>query len=329
MNIDLLAAGRSAMDLEAEAITCAARRIDGEFGAAVRSIHDHYPGKIIVTGLGKSGFVAQKLAATFCSTGTPAVFLHPVDALHGDVGIYAPGDPTILLSKSGTTLELLRLIPVLRGLNSRLIGIIGNGTSPLGKEMDVLLDASVRTEADPYNLAPTASAAVATALGDALALAVMQARKLTPEDFAQRHPAGQLGRNLRVSVRQVMHSGDEVAWADKESSIKSVIISMNRCPLGAACVTGENGRLEGVITDGDLRRALEMNDDIRAVKAGDLMTAHPVTIGPDATLREALRLMEDRPSQISVLPVVENGEDRNARCLGLVRLHDLYQTDLL
>lgn len=329
MNLDLLAAGRSAMDLEAEAIACASRRIDAQFTAAVQLIHEHHPGKIVITGLGKSGFVAQKLAATFCSTGTPAVFLHPVDALHGDVGIYTPGDPTLLLSKSGTTLELLRLIPVLRGLDSRLIGIMGNRTSPLGREMEIVLDASVRSEADPYNLAPTASAAVATALGDALALAVMQVRKLTPEDFAQRHPAGQLGRNLRVTVQQVMHSADEVAWANKESSIKSVIIAMNRCPLGAACVIGEGGRLEGVITDGDLRRALQMNDDIRAVKAGDLMTAHPVTIGPEATLQEALRLMEDRPSQISVLPVVENGEESNARCLGLVRLHDLYRTDLL
>src|ERR1700678_1524282 len=235
MNIDLLAAGRSAMDLEAEAIACAARRIDAQFTAAVRSIHDHYPGKIIVTGLGKSGFVAQKLAATMCSTGTPAVFLHPVDALHGDVGIYAAGDPTIILSKSGTTLELLRLITVLRGLNSALNGIIGNGASSLGREMDILLDASVRAEADPYNLAPTASTAVATALGDALALAIRHARNRTPEDFAQLHPAGQLGRNVCVTARKVMHGGAEVAWATAESSMKSVIIAMNRYPLGAAC----------------------------------------------------------------------------------------------
>ena len=187
-----------------------------------------------------------------------------------------------------------------------------------------MLDASVRAEADPHNLAPTASTAVATAIGDALALAVMQTRELTPEDFAQRHPAGQLGRNLRVTVRQVMHSGDEVAWAKRESSIKQVIIAMNRCPLGAACVVGDDGRLEGVITDGDLRRALQSNDDIREVKAAGLMTVRPVIVSPDATLSEALRLMEDRPSQISVLPVME-GE----RCLGLVRLHDLYRTELL
>jgi arabinose-5-phosphate isomerase len=311
------------METEAEAIACAARRIDDTFLAAVRLIEKH-SGKIVVTGLGKSGFVAQKLAATMCSTGSPAVFLHPVDALHGDVGIYAPGDPTIILSKSGTTMELLRLIPVLRGLNSPLIGILGSLSSPLAREIDILLDASVRTEADPYNLAPTASTAVATALGDALALAVRRARNLTPDDFAQLHPAGQLGRNLRVTVRQVMHGADAVAWASADSSMKQVIIAMNRYPLGAACVRGDDGALEGLITDGDLRRALHNNDDIREVKAGGLMTIHPVTVSPDATLQDALRLMEDRPSQISVLPVVEGN-----RCIGLVRLHDLYQTDLL
>ena len=307
------------MEMEAEAISSAATRLNGDFCRAVELIHGH-AGKVIVTGLGKSGLVAQKLAATFCSTGTPAVFLHPVDALHGDVGIYAPGDPTILFSKSGTSLELLRLLSVLRDLRSPLIGIIGQLASPLAKEMDVLLDASVRAEADPLNLAPTTSTAVANALGDALALAVMQARKITPEDFAQRHPAGQLGRNLRLTVREVMHCGDDVAWAGPEDSMKSVIIAMNRRRLGAACVTGPDGALLGIITDGDLRRALESEEDIRPVQAGHLMTARPVTVGPEATLREALQLMEDRPSQISVLPVVEG-----VRCLGLIRLHDLYQ----
>jgi arabinose-5-phosphate isomerase len=319
---DLIAAGRSSMEMEAEAINCAAGRIDDQFLVAVRLIEEH-TGKVVVSGLGKSGFAAQKLAATMCSTGTPAVFLHPVDALHGDVGIYAAGDPTIIVSKSGTTTELMRLIPVLRGLNSHLIGIIGSPTSPLAKEMDILLDASVRAESDPYNLAPTASTAVATALGDALALAIRRARNLTADDFAQLHPAGQLGRNLRMTVRQVMHGANEVAWASADSSMKQVIIAMNRYPLGAACVRAEDGALQGLITDGDLRRALQINDDIRDVKAGGLMTIRPVTVNPDATLQDALRLMEDRPSQISVLPVVEGN-----RCIGLVRLHDLYQTDL-
>jgi arabinose-5-phosphate isomerase len=315
------------MKMEADAISLAASRLDSEFLRAVELIHGH-TGKVVVTGLGKSGFVAQKLAATLCSTGTPAVFLHPVDALHGDVGVYAPGDPTIVLSKSGTTMELLRLVPVLHELNSPLIGIIGNLSSPLRKEMDIVLDASVRAEADPFNLAPTTSTAVATALGDALALAVMQERKVTAADFAQRHPAGQLGRNLRLTVRQVMHCGDEVAWARPDTSMRVVIIAMNRHPLGAACVIDSEGGLLGIVTDGDLRRALEADHDIRVVRVSDVMTRSPVTIGPEATLREALRLMEDRPSQISVLPVVEKYAE-GCRCLGLVRLHDLYRTDLI
>lgn len=323
MSSDLLVAGQAWMQAEAEAIGCAARRLDGAFLRAVELVGRH-TGKVVVTGLGKSGFVALKLAATMCSTGTPATFLHPVDALHGDVGIYASGDPTIILSKSGTTLELLRLIPVLRELNSPLIGIVGNKSSPLAREMDIILDASIRAEADPFNLAPTASTAVANAIGDALALAVRQARNLTVEHFSQLHPAGQLGRNLRVTVAQLMHGEEDVAWATPESSMKSVLIAMNEYPLGAACVRGANGELAGLITDGDLRRALHVNDDIRDVKAGDVMSRHPVTIAPGASLQEALRLMEDRPSQISVLPVIDGG-----RCIGLVRLHDLYQTDLL
>ncbi|HEX4274611.1 MAG TPA: KpsF/GutQ family sugar-phosphate isomerase [Bryobacteraceae bacterium] len=323
MTPDLLAAGQSSMQAEAEAIGCAARRLDAAFLRAVEVIRQH-PGKVVVTGLGKSGFVAQKLAATMCSTGTPAVFLHPVDALHGDIGIYASGDPTIMLSKSGSTMELLRLIPILKELNSPVIGIVGNRASPLAHDIDIFLDASVRAEADPYNLAPTASTAVATALGDALALAVRQARNLTQEHFAQLHPAGQLGRNLRVTVAQVMHGEDQVAWATAESSMRSVLIAMNQHPLGAACVRDADGTLQGLITDGDLRRALQQNDDIREVKAGDLMTSQPVTIAPEASLQDALRLMEDRLSQISVLPVIDEG-----RCIGLVRLHDLYRTDLL
>ena len=321
--IDHIAEGRASMETEAEAIRAAACRLDDQFDRAVHLIGAH-AGKVIVTGIGKSGFVAQKLAATMCSTGTPAVFLHPVDALHGDIGICSPGDPAILLSKSGTTMELLRLVPVLRGLESPLIGVLGNRTSALAKQLDIVLDASVRAEADPYNLAPTASTAVATAIGDALALAVMQARDMNHHDFALRHPAGQLGRNLRVTVRQVMHAGEEVAWADPDNPMRAVIIAMNRCPMGAAVVIGPGKRLQGVVTDGDLRRALRDNEDIRLVRACDVMTEHPVTIGPDATLQEAMRLMEDRPSQISVLPVVEDG-----CCIGLVRLHDLYQTEFL
>lgn len=316
-----IACGRAAMEAEADAIRLAAGRLNTQFTRAVDLITEH-AGKIVVTGIGKSGRVGQKIVATFSSTGTPAVFLHPAEAAHGDLGIYAPEDPTILISKSGATAELMRLVGVLHDFRSPLIGILGNLCSPLAEQVDVLLDASVRAEADPHNLAPTTSSAVAMALGDALAVAVMQARRFTAEEFAVYHPAGQLGRSLSVAVREVMHGGDDAAWARPEDSLRSVVIAMTRRPVGAACVVDQRGCLAGLVTDGDLRRALQAHDDIRPLRAADIMTASPTTIGPDARLHEALRLMEDRPSQISVLPVVEQ---ETRRCLGVIRLHDIYR----
>lgn len=250
-----LAAAKAAMEIEAEAITVAAGHLDGNLTRAVELILAH-PGKVVVTGLGKSGYVGRKIVATLCSTGTPAVFVHPTEAGHGDLGIWAPGDPTVIISKSGTTAELIRLVSILRKIPSPLIGILGNPSSPLGSLLDVVLDGSVRREADPNNLAPTASAMVALALGHALAIALMQARHFTPQEFGRYHPAGQLGRHLQVQVSEAMHIGPEVAWATPDSSLKQVVIAMSQQPLGAACVVDSDGRLVGLITDGDLRRAL-------------------------------------------------------------------------
>ncbi len=311
---------RTTLEAEAEAITNAAGRLDGNLTRAVNLLLSH-PGKVVVSGIGKSGHVGQKIVATLCSTGTPAVFLHPAEAVHGDLGIYTPGDPTVLISKSGTTAELLRLVPTLREFASPLIGIIGNITSPLARQVDILLDASVKREADPHNLAPTSSTVVAMALGDALAVTLMQARNFTPEDFARYHPGGQLGRNLRLRVAEAMHKGNAVAWVAPTDPLKQVVIAMTTHPLGAACVVEKQMKLIGLITDGDLRRALQTHDDIRTLTAADIMTTKPVTIPPEALLQDALLLMENRPSQISVLPVVDPvGGD----CLGLIRLHDIY-----
>ena len=193
-----LAAARAAMEIEAASVARAAGRLGGELVRAVDLILAH-PGKVVVTGIGKSGHIARKIVATFCSTGTAAVFLHPAEAVHGDLGIYTPGDPTVLISKNGTSAELLALVPLLREFHSPLIGILGNGASPLAAQLDVLLDASVEREADPHNLAPTASAVTALAMGDALAIALMRARNFTPEEFGRFHPGGQLGRNLRLT----------------------------------------------------------------------------------------------------------------------------------
>jgi arabinose-5-phosphate isomerase len=315
-----LADARAAVEIESAALSQAAARLDGNLIRAVELILAH-PGKVVVTGIGKSGHIARKIVATLCSTGTAAVFLHPAEAVHGDLGIYTPGDPTVLISKHGSSGELLALAPLLREFRSPLIGILGSAASPLASQVDVLLDASVEREADPNNLAPTASAVTALALGHALAIALMSARNFTPEEFARFHPGGQLGRNLRLSVGEAMHGLDEIAKVAPDASAKDVIIAMTQRPLGGACVVADDGVLAGFITDGDLRRCLTNHDDIRGLCAGDVMTARPVTIGPEATLGDALERMERRTSQISVLPVV----DAAGRALGLLRLHDVFR----
>jgi arabinose-5-phosphate isomerase len=313
-----LADARAAVEIEAASLERAAARLDSRLIRAVELILAH-PGKVVVTGIGKSGHIARKMVATLCSTGTAAVFLHPAEAVHGDLGIYTPGDPTVMISKNGSSAELLALAPLLRQFHSPLIAILGSSGSPLASQVDVMLDASVEREADPNNLAPTASAVTALALGHALAIALMSARNFTPEEFARFHPGGQLGRNLHLSVREAMHEGDAIARVGPDASLKEVIIAMTQRPLGGACVISQDGSLVGFITDGDLRRALTNHDDIRELCARDAMTARPVTVGPDATLGYALELMERRSSQISVLPVV----DASGRAVGIIRLHDV------
>ena len=320
MDSTLLQSARQVLLAEARALEAASARLDGEFERAV-DLLARQAGKVLVTGIGKSGIIAQKIAATLCSVGQPAVFLHPVEALHGDLGLYTPGDPTIVVSRSGNTAELLRLVTQLKAVASPVIGILGAPQSSLGVLMDVVLDASVRAEADPNNLAPTASASVAMGLGDALAIGLIERRGFTPADFARFHPAGQLGRNLLLRVSEVMHPLAQVATAAATDPLRQVVIGMTSRPLGAACVLDSQGRLAGLITDGDVRRALRQHDDIRGVVAADVMTPRPATISPAASVHEALRKMEDRGSQISVLPVI--GEA--GLCVGLLRLHDLYQ----
>jgi arabinose-5-phosphate isomerase len=313
------------LENEARALAAMAARLDHSLNEAVELLLQH-EGKVVVSGIGKSGHIGQKIAATFASTGTPAVFLHAAEAVHGDLGIYTPGDPSILISKSGSTAELLRLIPLLRQFRSPLIAIVGNLNAPMAKQADVVLDARVEREADPLNLAPTCSTTAALALGDALAVALMQARRFTDQDFARYHPAGQLGRNLWLKVTDVMHHEEDVAWVTPETPLRQVIIAMSQWPLGAACVVDKDHLLLGIITDGDLRRVLLTHEDIRGLQASDCMTSQPVTISPQASLKEATRLMEDRPSQISVLPVVD---PQNRHCLGVIRIHDIYQPELI
>src|ERR1017187_9448195 len=264
---DWLAVARAAIEIEAAALLRTAALLDGELIRAVDLILAH-PGKMVVTGIGKSGHIARKIVATLCSTGTPAVFLHPAEAVHGDLGIYTPGDPTVLISKNGSSRELLALVPILRELHSPLIGILGSTSSPLAGQLVVLLDASVEREADPHNMAPTASAVTAMALGHALAIALMSARQFTPREFSRFHPGGQLGRNLLLAVREAMHSGEEVAMVPPGASLKEVIVAMTRRPMGGACVVAADGTLAGFLTDGDPRRALTRSEERRVGKEG-------------------------------------------------------------
>jgi arabinose-5-phosphate isomerase len=322
-NSELEKIGKAVFSQASQALQIAQGRIDQNFVEAVLTLFEH-TGKVVITGIGKSGIIGKKIASTFCSTGIPTVFMHANEALHGDLGIYHAGDPTILISKSGATAELLRLIPLLKQLQSPLIALLGNVHSPIAQLSDIVLDASVAQEADPLGLVPTTSSLAALAFGDALACALIHLRQFNSEDFAKFHPAGQLGRNLLLKVSDVMHDSSKIACVRRHTPFRNILIDMTRKPYGAACVIDEQNRLIGLITDGDIRRALQEQVEISALDAQAIMTQSPVSVSPEASIGEAIRLMEDRPefNQLSELPVI----DSNSRILkGLIRIHDAYQ----
>ena len=318
---DYLKAGIRVIEAEVAAMQELVGRLERGFSDAVEVLL-HCRSKVVVTGLGKSGHIARKIASTLCSTGTPAVFLHASEAGHGDLGIYTPGDPVIAVSKSASTAELVQVAPVFKQKGSKLIGILGRKQGPLAELADIVLDASVVREADPLGIVPTASTITTLALGDALAGALMEARNLTEAEFAYNHPSGQLGRNLQLTVADVMHSLANCAVVEQNTSLKKLVISMTDYPLGAALIMDGKDCLCGLVTDGDLRRALAGDEDVRSMSAGYLMNSDPICIQPDASLQDAVCIMEDRPSQIAVLPVTET---LTGRPLGLLRLHDVYQ----
>lgn len=321
LKIGCIEIGKNVLEAEARALLEMSERLDNELSKAVNIILKH-KGKVILLGMGKSGHIAQKIAATLSSTGTPAVYLHPAEALHGDLGIYQPGDPTILLSKSGTTTEIMRLMPTLRQFLSPIIAIVGNRNSPIAQRSDIVLDAAVNQEADPLGIVPTSSAIAAMAMGDVLASVLMKMKEFQHSDFALLHPAGQLGRNLLYYVEEVMHKLGSIGIVTKNQLLKDVVYEMTNFPLGAACVIDEQGILLGIITDGDIRRLLLKEGDVKKLRAEELMTKNPIVGHSKMLLADALRLMEDRKSKISVLPVIE---EKNQKLLGIIRLHDIYQ----
>ena len=309
--------------IEAEAVAAIADRLDERFDAAVELLAAG-AGRVIVTGMGKSGIIARKLAATLSSTGTAAYFIHPAEAVHGDLGAVQPTDIVVALSQSGETPELIRLIETIRRLDARLVALTGSVESALGEAADVALDCSVSSEACPLNLAPTASTAAALAMGDALAMALLVRKGFRAEDFAHLHPGGQLGKRL-LRVDQLMHSGGEVPVVAPDARLDEVVSAMTDGGFGMTCVAGDDRVIAGVITDGDLRRHLPTRSEVPPLtgqRARDLMTAEPLTIGPRTLAAEALHLLERR--RITSLPVI----DAEQRIVGLIHLHDLWKTNL-
>ncbi|MDR0418095.1 MAG: KpsF/GutQ family sugar-phosphate isomerase [Puniceicoccales bacterium] len=280
-----------------------------------------HKGHIIVVGMGKSGYIAQKIAATLTSTGTRAVYLHPGEAVHGDLGIYEKGDPSIILSKSGASEEVLRLIPILKQFHSKIIAITANVHSELVRNADVTVDIGLHSEHDPIGIVPTTSAVASLAVGDAIACALMKAKNFTKKDFATIHPAGQIGRNLLLSVRDIMTSLVNVACLKGDETLREIVIAMTEKPLGGALILGENNQLNGIITDGDIRRALKINKSMDEIFANDIKTTTPRAVTASVCLGEALNIMESGHSSVYVLPVV----DEHHCAVGLLRLHDVYK----
>jgi arabinose-5-phosphate isomerase len=310
---------------EAQALSAAADRIDdSRFSDAVRILVD-CGGAVATTGAGTSGIVARKIAATLTSTGTPAIFVHPTDALHGGLGVIGREEAVVAVSNSGETEELIALLPYLRNREVKIIAIVGALGSTLAEQATVALEAFAAQEAGPLGIVPTASVAVALAVGDALALTVMEVKGVTREAFAANHPSGRLGRRLTLRVSDVAHVGERHPTIGPEEPLLDALRAITEGGLGAVSIVDMSGFLLGIITDGDIRRALERHGPANFVglRAAEVMTREPVVVGTDAMAYEALRLMEDRPSQIAVLPVVEDG-----RCVGIVRLHDLVRLGL-
>ncbi len=318
----LVEMGREALRIEARAVAALVDRLGNDFGRACRMLLA-CTGRVVVSGMGKSGHVGGKIAATLASTGTPAFFLHPAEASHGDLGMVAKGDVVLAISYSGETAELLTILPLFKRMGAPLVAMTGNPASTLAREADVHLDISVPAEACPLNLAPTASTTATLAMGDALAVALLKHRGFTEADFARSHPGGSLGRRLLLHVSDVMRRGDELPRVGPDTALTEGLLEMTRKRLGLTAVVDGEDRVLGIFTDGDLRRTLDRRVDIHGSRMSDVMTRTPRSIGPDELAAEAVLMMEKHA--INGLLVL----DASGRLVGALNVHDLLRAGVM
>lgn len=318
----LCEAGARVIATEAAAVAALADRIDAHFADACRVLLG-CRGRVVVTGMGKSGHIGGKIAATFASTGTPAFFVHPGEAGHGDLGMITPEDVVLALSHSGDSLEILTILPMLKRLGIPLVAMTGNRQSPLARQADVALDTGVTEEACPLGLAPTSSTTAALVMGDALAVALLEARGFSREDFAFSHPSGSLGRRLLIRVRDIMHTGADIPAVTEQVAVRDALLEMTVKKLGMTAIVDAEDRVLGIFTDGDLRRLLEKSVDIHATPIQQVMTRGCATVGPDRLAAETVRIMEEK--RINALLV--SGQD--GRLVGALNMHDLLRAGVV
>lgn len=321
-NDELLALAGKVIDIEARAVEALRGRLDDTFVAACELCLDT-PGRVVVTGMGKSGHVSNKIAATLASTGTPAFFMHPAEASHGDLGMITSQDTLLAISYSGETAEVVTILPVVKRMGARLISMTGNANSTMAQAADVHLDISVEEEACPLNLAPTASTTATLAMGDALAVALLESRGFTKEDFARSHPSGSLGKRLLLRVSDVMHTGDRIPAVKVDVSLRDGLVEMTKKGLGMTAIVDDDNRIMGIFTDGDLRRTLDSGVDIRETLLRDVMHAKCKTTSADVLAAEALRLLEE--NKITSLLVTDDDD----RLVGALNIHDLFREGLM
>jgi len=314
--------GRTVVDIENSAVAALRDRIGAEFAEAC-AVMMQCRGRVVVTGMGKSGHIGSKIAATLASTGTPAFFVHPGEASHGDLGMITPGDVVMALSNSGETSEVLTILPLLKRMDIPLVALTGNRHSTLAREADVHLDVGVQKEACPLDLAPTASTTAALVMGDALAIALLQARGFTPEDFALSHPGGSLGKRLLLRVQDLMHTGERLPLTSEQSSLRDALMEITAKGLGMTAVVDAQGRLSGIFTDGDLRRCFDARQDLNQARVTDVMTRGGIRIRQDHLAAEAVKLMDEK--KINALLVV----DEHDRLVGALNMHDLLRAGVV